>query len=225
MWLTCKLLNQGFKLEEKKGRKSAGPDICILDNQKHVWIEAQFVEKGNGPDAIENNEFGCGFHPHKDKVNLRYLNAVSEKHEKYKIYLKKEIIQPDEPYVIAIGAIGILGYKMVQSIFESVFGIGQYTVEIDTTCSKIVNEYYPSKPQIIKESGSPVSTTRFLTKKANEISAILIANPCPIEMTSPKLSMILNPNAINPLSTEWLKEGHVYWVEKNEIEHRVRRGN
>ncbi len=220
MWLACELLNQGFILDPD--RPSEGPDFCILSDDKRIWIEAVAPRPGTGEDAVDFSEEEGGWIP-EPKIILRYQNAVIAKHEKLQGYLEKKIVKEGESYVIAVYGTGIPGAGWddpVPYAVQAVFPIGPLTGTPDLKLMKVVNWRYAYRPCIRKISGGPVPTTTFLKDQFNGISALISGNPDPIEMLNPRLKLILNPLAKNPLPPDWLKRGIVYWKEGNTLQHR-----
>jgi hypothetical protein len=77
MYLANQLLELGFQLEPRQ--KKVGPDLHLVIDKRHIWIEATAPKQGEGVDAV--NYFiprEPGQLP-EDRIILRFLSTISEK--------------------------------------------------------------------------------------------------------------------------------------------------
>lgn len=149
MYLACVFLKNGFQLQKKT--KKEGPDICLLVQQKPIWIEAIAPGSGTGADAVPGYEYGVVFETPKDKVLLRFTSAIEEKRKKYQNYLKDKIINKSDPYIIAVNG-GRIPHAIVVDIISGLFSY---------------------RDTIKKSNGALVSTNIFEDETYNGISAVL----------------------------------------------------
>lgn len=132
MYLTCTLLELEFDVLPKE--QPDGPDICIRDDEKCIWIEAIAPERGQGSDAVPQQRIGEPSKVPEDQIILRYTSAIKEKFEKYLKYRKEEVISAEEPYIIAVNG-GNIPYTFLDDhiprIIKAVLPIGPYSITID----------------------------------------------------------------------------------------------
>lgn len=244
MRLACALLDSGHRLEKRKG---FGPDICIKGDVP-IWVEAVAVEAGVSVDRVlsaeerrdntmrhERPELSwSGDPPSEESIILRCTSAMSDKIKKIKKYKQNGIIQASEPVVIAIniGKIDENAYFSTSpppSIFiKSFFGIGEMHVSCVPDSGGGLRCWHPSRPTILRASGSPVSTQLFLGDEAKDISGVLgscmsILNAFYFQRhLPPEFVLVNNPNAIAPYAPGSIRLGRLgreYRAEEGEIRH------
>lgn len=90
--------------------KNIGPDINIEINSINIYLECIAPNQGNNdfkvPDMIMN---GIGTIPFA-QIKQRFIYAISEKINKYKIYLEKGIVNKNDKLFIALNTSGLSNY-------------------------------------------------------------------------------------------------------------------
>lgn len=223
LYLVSTFLELKFTLIPKK--KSLGPDICIsINNQQRVWVEAVTASAGEGKDAVEPPKYDGSVREVPDEaIQLRLLNALDKKREKYMKYVEREIIDPQNPCIIAINAAHVPSARLehdIPRIIRSLFPIGDLRYHIDYESLKLIDTSYEYKDKVQKKSGENVKTTAFQDSSFSMISAIIYS--CADAFNYPgclgnSLLLCRNPLAVNPLPDGFLKAGIEYWCEGNDL--------
>lgn len=215
-----------------------GPDLLLIDGTRKVWIEITCPKPTNiskdwlNPDPIKVIDF-----PH-EAILLRWTCAIKAKAEKLigsedgtKLgYIKSGLVSSDDSYVIAVNACllrsglypvheGISGLPFA---VEAVLSVGSHQLKIDKMTSEVVHHGHQFRSHLINHNNSQVPTSLFMDPRFNSISAIWAldlngSSAIGIKETS---SIIHNPNAINPLPTNFLPsdEEYVAILNKDELE-------
>ena len=94
----------------KRSIKNNGPDINIEVNSISIYLECIVPDQGNNdfkvPDIIMN---GIGTVP-IEQIKQRFIYAMCEKINKYKIYLEKGIVNKKDKLLIALNTSGLSNY-------------------------------------------------------------------------------------------------------------------
>jgi hypothetical protein len=231
MYFGCVLLEQGLSL--KKPPKD-GPDICIQHGAQRIWIEAVAPERGEtgNPNSVLEMEYeelrfdpdtgqplpleGAGYVLEEDKVKLRYLHAISIKSDKVQGYIRKGIISPSDPVIIALNSANIeedSDSGSMDIIKKICFGVGREQIEIrlNRETNKVeASAHYELAPTVRKISSETsseiaIQSAIFLKDIYPHISAILFSyarlgrNPF-----NGELHLIYNRFAKNPLQRHFL---------------------
>lgn len=220
MYLGVALLNLGFNLQPRKS--ADGPDLHLLLEDRHVWIEATSPGEGVGMDSVPTLEEHSGFVPVPEaKVILRYTNAISEKKGRLDHYIDEGIVGSKDPFVIAINAARIQMSLLdgpMPAILKAVYPIGEHEVIIDKEKMEVTEERYATRRAIFKASGSPISTQSFIDPSYSGISGVLYGRR-PIAVPSGEAGeeflYVHNHVADNPMELEWLGEGKECWIEND----------
>jgi type I restriction enzyme S subunit len=228
MYLTCSLLELQYEIEAQTTEK--GPDICIHQNGRRIWIEAIAPEPGNGDDAvppIELNARTWTFYTEpENQIILRYRSALRDKLCKYTSYVGGGTIQKDEPYIIALN-----GSKVHSSssdgelpyIVKSLFPLGNQSVSIDFDSNILFDTRYAYRSGVTKRKGADISTSIFLGEEFVGVSGVLYSSASCLNhsaSTSDNFMFVHNPNATNPVPREWFSTGREFWVEDNLLHQR-----
>ncbi|MDP3947758.1 MAG: hypothetical protein Q8Q41_03655 [bacterium] len=220
MYLGYLFKDSGFNLQEKT--KKEGPDLHLRWNNRAIWAEATAPESGTGNNAVPKYNNGVQDQP-VEQIILRLTSAIEEKFKKYKGYISKGIIKPDDFFVIAING-GRIPQAIVEReipyIVKSVLPFGNLVLDINRDIKKIVDSHYEYRDTIKTAKGSPVSTSIFQNKEYSSISAVLysvmniVNRPDKIGV---EVHFVHNPLAdhklpfgIFPFGTEW-------WVENDAL--------
>lgn len=223
MYLTHTLLVNGVPLTRRDQRefRKKGPDLLSADGA--TWIEAVLASPGIGPDAVQDPEPGkASWVPH-DAIKLRLLNALDEKQRKHDRYRESGIVQPDQRYVIAVGASAIRLAMLEQTIpriVSSVLPFGPEQVHLDRESLEVVGESFAYQPTVAKLAGKPVPTTLFQDSHSAPISALLYAWADEINRPShpgSEFMVVHNPMATNPLPRGFFPFGREYWYDEDKL--------
>lgn len=194
MYLTCKLINMGFKVSSS----NIGPDIKIDYNGKNVWIECVAPKKGNGENSVPEIKYGqlCDF-PEKE-ILFRLKQSLDDKFTTYQRYLDKHIINEKDVFIIAINS-GSLEHidGEIPLINKCLFSIGHLTIDIDTVNKTKSTPYFSRREEILKNNGSPVQMNFFEDKKHEGISGIIYTRSA--VLNKPNYIIVDNPNSKNPI--------------------------
>lgn len=225
MYLTCTLLDRGFSLKEKN-RKNKGPDICLVAEDKNIWIEAVTANVGEGDDKVEihcDNIQHIGPHdylPVEEQTLLRLRNALDNKFQKHKDYCKNNVIKEREPYIIAVNAGKLLALDPgIPLILECLFGIGFLTIPLHS--EKPRTPFWSKREELKKKSGSSVSMEFFENPEYSCVSAVvycadgILNSPKDKAIMGDNFVFILNPLAKNKIEEKLFDFGQV-WKKDND---------
>lgn len=230
MYLACSLINEGFSIQSK----DQGPDIFLQHKGLRIWFEAVAPKAGEGDDAVRTPEparmkngklQGLRVDDVPDKeAMLRYRSAIEGKYEKYKKYIDKEILQPDDCYIIAVNGSDVLSppreIHEIPRIVRAVFPFGSLKITLDYESGDIVSQDYAYQDTLEKSSGCQVKKDIFCDPEYSGISAILHsqvhAGNFP-QRFGEDFIIVQNPLAKNRLPLEFIKLGKEYWVEDGEL--------
>jgi hypothetical protein len=224
LYLAASLVQVPLPLMESTRRD--GPDICILPNgaTPRTWVEAVSVSPGTGGDAVPEAPHGVAADVPDEQMKLRLLSAFSEKVRKYHAYREKNWVAASEPYIIALND-GLIPTRYLDigppRVVRSLLPIGYEVLHIDTKIMKVVASSREYRPAVTKKSGTAIATTSFLNPEYSGISAVIYspvdAINRPMDNLAGALLLFHNPLASNPLPRGFLKRGHEYWVESEQL--------
>lgn len=166
-----------------------------------------------------------GWAPEQEIV-LRYCSAVEVKHRKWLGYVASGIVDPNEPFIIAVN-----GFQIPhQSAFRdeipypirAVLPLGPSTVTVDVQSGAVVDEGFQTRWRISKESGVQISTGVFLDGAYAGISGLLFASTDPLRVSKRNVSALTylhNPTSVGAkaLPRAWFRAGTEYWVEGDRL--------
>lgn len=212
------LLHHNFELVKTDG---VGPDLCVVFQDKRIWIEAVSVNSGNGPDAVRVAPSGVSGLPTRE-ILLRVRNGFEEKARQHQRWLSKpEVI--NDPYVIAINyglvPMGDIGYG-ISNIERMLFGLGDFYWTVNPETGETMAGGYKQQTSISKRSGSPVSTNCFRDATYARISAVMdtpqhILNSW--NRWGRDITLCHNPFARVPLNKRCFGFGQERWVEEDNL--------
>jgi len=113
MYLGCLFLDSGFNLLKKT--KKEGPDLHLLWNNRSIWIEATAPGSGTGDNTVPEYRPNEASAQPEDQIILRLTSAIQDKFKQYKSHRSKDIIKPDDFYVIAING-GRIRYSLWEQL-------------------------------------------------------------------------------------------------------------
>ncbi len=198
-----------------------GPDFHVIDNGRKIWIEVICPEpKGVPSDWLAIQYEKAVSFPHEE-ILLRWTSAIKEKWEKLignkdgtvKGWVEKGIVAPEDAYVIAVNGRqlrgpfpALTGISQFPFAAEAVFAIGPYQIKINRDTLEQTGSGHQHRPLISKPKGAPVPAYTFLDERYRPISAIWAVD---VDGTSvvgnlEPMAVIHNPNASNPIPTDFL---------------------
>lgn len=217
MYLACVLMDRGYQLAPKDDAK--GPDICILNADRRLWVEAVAPGCGEGADAVPVPRIDSAEYAPVGRIILRLRSAIEEKWQKYKSYVTAGILSPTEPYVIAVNGgyvpeVGAIGSGLPY-IVQAVSGLGSQYVSLDRNTLEIVDQGYSDLPFVQKAAGAQVPTGIFVDGGYAGVSAVLYSGvrirSLPVGHGS-EFVLVHNETATNPLTKGWVG-GSEFWSE------------
>lgn len=213
MYLGCALLKAGRTLlPVAKPHKGGQPDLCVLDNDRRIWIEAVTPDKGEpGPDQIVQpvpiNEGGSFAAAPIRQAQLRTSSVFYKKARKIGCYIKQGVIAPKDIRIIAISASRFGAYVSGQPlplIMTTLFPVGDHYVTIDRETGDFLANGFRKAPFIPRDRG-PIPRNAFLEECFAHISGVIwsrisIGN---LSRQNRPISYVHNPLAQTPLPEKW----------------------
>lgn len=219
-----RLRNKGFL---KRSIVGEGPDFLIGNGNLRIWIEVTCPEPMGIYASWLNFGEGVNDFPHND-ILLRWTAAIKEKAEKLigsadntiTGYLQKGVVTSNEAYVIAVNGCqlrngpfsALNGISQFPFAAEAVFPIGPIELRINTETREVVDQGYQYRPYIINRNSAQIPTYTFLDPRFAPISAIWAVdlNGGSVIGNSEPMSVIHNPNALNPIPLRYLPADNEY---------------
>jgi len=207
--LLTTVLDDCFELIPTK----AGPDVCIASSPRPIWVEAVTPSVGSGDDEVPRlpDEGGLITYP-EAQIILRLRSALQAKLEAYNRYLESGIVDPADPYVVAISAGRVYETLMDPNaaILKTVLPVGHPQLLINTETGQAVDGGYSYRPEVTKAGGAMVSTTCFVDSEFAGVSGVLFSEAnflVDTAGTRDGFLFIHNLMAKNPLPAGWLGFG------------------
>lgn len=179
------MLANGIALVERDNPD--GPDV-ICAGPPRIYIEAVAASPGQDPEAnpnsvppliLEGQTHGPARFVNHEQIILRLRSVIEEKHQKQQGYLKKGVLNPSDPYVIAVNAaqIDLARLEMtIPDILSAVLPFGDEFISVNTLTGEAEGGGFKHRPAVFKANRSPVSTTLFQEPGYDGISAILYSD-------------------------------------------------
>lgn len=176
-----------------------GPDFVIEKNGRKIWIEVITPEPKDLPEDWKSGAMGKAITVPNDEILLRWTNAIDEKTKKLHGrldpktgkfrpgYLQKNIVGPNDSYVIAINGIDLRwhwvfpnldGISQYPFAVEAVFGIGPIQIHIDRKTLKATHsdqQIRESVPKGLNKNvpvGTFINSGPFAQNEFKRVSAI-----------------------------------------------------
>ena len=213
MYVAVTLMERGLKLFRVGGE---GPEFYFEISQRRVFVEAVAPGAGTGPDQVPGPQYGVVItKTPTEKIMLRFTNALVEKRKKYLKALRKNILSPDDSYLLAINSRGIhhgAGGNTMPYFVQAFLPFGLLAVALDPKTGSILDSFHQYRDTVPKESGENISTKAFLDPEFQFVSAVLHSRVdcvnCPNELGA-DFCILHNPSAahgIDPLAFPWSKQ-------------------
>jgi hypothetical protein len=236
MYLGCVLIEAGKQLLPVAQRQRHGgqPDICVIENDRRVWIEAIAPDRGvEGPDRVREprpiND-GGGFVPVPERqAQLRISSALWTKSQVLRRYLDEGTIRPEDVRVIAIGG-GRFGRNIPESglplIISTVFPLGAERVTINRHTREIVDQGFETSLTIPRGSGRSIPRTALLEGPFEHVSGLLwsrasIGNAMraarPLTFVHNPRADVIMPQRWGPWDREFVATEHGDHFQLNEL--------
>lgn len=213
MYIGCALLEAGKDLlpRSKRPRTGGQPDLCILENDRRVWIEAIAPDEGDGsegPISLPGGYKRMFRGSPVRQIHLRISSALWKKTQRIQSYRQEGAISENDVSIVAIGAgkFGIYagGLRLPLPV-STVFPIGDEFVRIDLGSNEIVDQGYQQSFEILREHGNAIPRTAFLDSRFEQISGLVwsrvsIGN---MDRSQRPLTFVHNPLALEPLNRYW----------------------
>jgi hypothetical protein len=221
MYLGCSFLYNDFNLElpDHKG----GPDLKINYKNTNLWVEAVTPQKGVGEDKIEKPAEMEWTKVPTDKMVLRIQNSIKNKKEQYFNWLENEIINKDEPFILAVNASEIPNARQVTNmplILRAISQFGDQYFTFSKENFEIIDQGYHFEDSVSKSSGTVINKNVIENEEYNFISGFLYSCADPLnrpENMGDDYILIHNPIAINKLPIGFLKLGREFYREENQL--------
>lgn len=219
MYLTTTLMFQGYDVRCPK----PGPDVGISVDGLRIWFEATSPTRGadGAPDQVPQVKFdGMAYDVPNEKMILRYLNSISEKHRQHAAWLKQGIVKAEDAFVVAINP-RRLGHDHADTtpprILQAAFAVGPQYIVIDRETMKQVDSGFHFRDAITKASGAAVTTGVFQHEQYVVLSGLLcsrIAVVNRLEELGADFQLVPNPNSTVQLPPEFRLPGTHFKVER-----------
>lgn len=237
------LLAQGFA----PVCNSNGPDFVIEKNGKKIWIEVITPKPEGLPEDWRSGAMDKAITTPNDEILLRWTNAIDEKTKKLNGrldsetgefrpgYLQKNIVGPNDSYVIAINGIDLRwhwvfpnlhGISQYPFAVEAVFGIGPIQIHIDRKTLRATHsdqQIRDSIPKSISRSvpvGTFINSGPFTQNEFKRVSAIWALDIDEMHSVGRERPMVVvhNPLAEFPIEENLLPafEEYVCTAQANE---------
>lgn len=218
LYLGTTFLNRGFNLIE---HKTEGPDFGLKtsDLKQIVWVEAIAVTKGDGKDKVPEMVCNGIQDVPSEQILLRLANALEVKQKVHTNYLQKEIINMDDPFVIAIDRSSCEHLDPdMPLIIKALFGIGHLalTIRVGEKPVSDPKPHWTRMPNLSKKNGIEIPMLFFEDTKNNGISAVIytkdhvINSPRNSKEMGENFVIVHNPNAKTPLPQGFFPFGDEY---------------
>lgn len=217
------LLNRGYNLGN---HTNIGPDFKIPFKNKSVWVEAIAIEKGDGQDKVPDIVYGKAIDVPEKEMLLRLTAGLREKHRKYLTYLRDDLVDQDDPFVIAIDRSPLEHMDaQIPLILKCLFAIGHqvFFLNRDKPQSRTEGSTWSAREKINKISGSEIGMLMFRDASFEGISAVIyctqniLNSPQDFSHMGENFVIVHNPFAKNPLPYNFFKFGDVWKQDGDQL--------
>jgi len=215
MYIGYTLIEEGRTLlpAAKRQRGGGQPDLCVIDGERRIWIEAIAPDVGTaGPDQVRGpnpiNEGGSLVLKPVRQAQLRITSAFWTKSQKVKSYLQQGVIGTEDVRLIAIGAARFGIYAPEEPfplVMSSLFPVGPEFVTIDREHGNVLDRGFYFSPTIERQGQNPIPRTAFIGDDFDHISGVIWSRVT-VGNTSRKkrpLTLVHNPKALVAMPHTW----------------------
>lgn len=221
MCLACTLMDRGFVL---KRPPRSGPDILVELGSKRLWVEATTTESGAGPDAVPElpNDGEMHLIEHDPRM-LRYSAAILAKQEQWRDFVRRGLVAPDDPYVIAVNGsrLSTAGFDSgpIPDMVRTVLGLGEPQYPWLAEAQTFGPPQFPRRSFLSKKSGASVPIEFFASREYESISGVFFSATAPwdaIPLAGSDVLFVHNHNARTPLDRETFRFGLEWWFNADD---------
>jgi len=225
LYLGSTLINRDYALGT---HDSVGPDFKIPYEDKGLersaWIEAIAVKKGDGKDKVPDIKYGVAVSVPEQEMLLRLTSGLGEKYQKYLSYLRGGIVEPSDPFIIAIDRSALEHTDpQIPLILKCLFAIGHQVLFIKSNkpLPKTEESNWFGREKVNKISGSEVPMLLFRDSDFEDISAVIycanniLNSPRDAKLMGNNFVIVHNPFAKNPFPENFFKFGEE-WKQEGE---------
>lgn len=214
MYLGYVFLDAGLRLLPTLDRPRRGgqPDLCVLNGDRRIWIEAISVSEGaTGPDQVTypvpvNQGGGAVLAPTR-QAQLRITSAFQTKFEVMKRYLAQGVVHPEDVRALAIN---VSRFAMVVReqpwplIVNCLFPIGNEYVTLNRVTNEVTSSGYRHASTIARANGD-IAANAFIDPAYSAISGVVYSRVGigQRDRTVRPLTLVHNPLAEVPLEHRW----------------------
>lgn len=213
MYLGCRLLEAGKALRPtvERLREGGQPDLCVLDGDRRIWIEAIAPGPGDeGPDQVRgpvpiNEGGGLGVFPAR-QAQLRMTSGLWTKHQAMARYAEQGLFGENDLRMIAVSA-GRFGLyasdRPLPTILSALYPFGDQFITLNEA-GEVVGGGYEYAPHIGREGGD-VPRTAFLDPRFSELAGVAWSRISIGQMSREQrpLSFVHNLSSARPLHDGW----------------------
>ena len=214
MYLACVLLDAGKVLLPRADFPQGGgsPDICVIDGDRRIWIEAIAPDLGNGedqvPELVPVNEGGQAVDQPLRQVHLRISGALWTKSQAIQRYREEATIQADEIALVAVSGsrfpLQAAGDAPPHAL-ATVYPVGNEFIAFNPNNMQAVGHGFHRVEQIHRVGGGAIPRSAFLDPLFSHVSGLIwsragIGN---MDRGQRPLTLIHNHQAAKPMTREW----------------------
>ena len=220
-------------------RQPDSPDVQVVHQGRHVWVEVVCPTPAGIPDQWLRHEEGAVTFPH-EAVSLRWTSALKEKFEKlvgmpgrnYQGYIAKGIVRPEDAYVIAINGRllrdswpAINGISLWPFAVEVTYAIGPRQLQISRDTGAIMSSSQQHRPSFQKPNGASIPSDSFFNPGYAPVSAVWAMDIDEHDLWKDRDTSILvhNHGASNPLPANLLPAYSEYSATVGSAEYTINR--
>jgi type I restriction enzyme S subunit len=211
------------KRRDRKNKDSEGPDLLVKSRDQNIWIEAVTVGAGIGSNKVVREDSEDAPTVPEEQIKLRLTSAIQTKQLKFKKYREQGIIDKNAITLISLNAKNVplsVTDQTVPRIVRCLFGIGNLTYSFDKNIGSFTDSYYQQDSNTQNPNQEEIRFDNFLTDQYSHISAVIYSIVDIYNM--PKiigndLTIVYNPNAINPLQTGFLSVGQEFYLKEEDL--------
>ncbi len=212
MRLACAFLDAGRSLMSS----GSGPDLIVDGVLVEAVAPQPCIAIKETAHEMRKGEFvsACD-----DEMVLRFTSAISEKRRQYQRWVKKGIIDPTSPFVIAVSASnfgpGVLDPSDPIVLWPLLGVRGRVAMfDHDGNAQSIQFAFQPTRE---KPSGAHVDNFLFREGGASEVSAVIFSDRNFRTASFDDIVTIHNPRAAFPLAERFLPFGREFAVRGDSI--------
>ncbi|RJT30820.1 hypothetical protein D3227_29930 [Mesorhizobium waimense] len=199
-------------------RPEGQPDFRFEHGGRAIWVEATSPEPG--PDLPRGLPFTGSIVPHSQRL-LRWTAALAAKSKKGVEYRRKNVVKPDDAYVIAIDG-GQLGWhplthgasQMLPYVAEASLAIGPLAFRVDEETGRFLGTMVTVMPATFNHNNASVPTAVFFDPNYSHISALIGCVPPEVAVPKLPVQIVYNPLADVTLAPGLFGNAAEEWTAK-----------